>query len=167
MTAPILRELAHHEYLRERLAADFPEVDEETLRDTLEGLTDLDEMLAAVTASYLDDRALVAALKLRLAEMQARLGRLDATADNKRRLIARVMERAELPKLTRPEFTLSWRRGAPALVVEDESRIPEDYWKPQPPRLDRQGLLAELRSGCRVAGVALSNGAASISVRTK
>lgn len=47
------RELTHHQYLRERLAADFPDVDEECLHDTLEGLTNLTDMLAEVLRSAL------------------------------------------------------------------------------------------------------------------
>lgn len=47
-TSPLLAELSLHEYVRAQLAAQFPEADEETLADTLEGLTDLREMLARV-----------------------------------------------------------------------------------------------------------------------
>ena len=36
MKANLYRELAHHQYLRERLVEDFPDADEECLRDTLE-----------------------------------------------------------------------------------------------------------------------------------
>ena len=54
MVDPLTHELAHHQYLRERLQADFPDADEETLRDTLEGLTNLTEMLSAVVRSQLD-----------------------------------------------------------------------------------------------------------------
>ena len=38
MEQPISRELTHHQYLRSRLEEEFPDVDEETLMDTLEGL---------------------------------------------------------------------------------------------------------------------------------
>ncbi len=48
LTHQIPRELARHEILLERLAASFPDADEETLRDTLEGLSNLPEMIAAV-----------------------------------------------------------------------------------------------------------------------
>ena len=39
MSQPVLHELTHHRYLRERLEAAFPDADEETLMDTLEGMT--------------------------------------------------------------------------------------------------------------------------------
>ena len=167
MNAPILHELLIHELLRERLQAEFPEADEETLLDTLEGLTSLPERLAALTRSYLEDQSLGQALRLRLDDMRQRLQRLEHTAEVKRKLLSTVMERAQLKRLTEPEFTLSLRQTPPALVVQDESVIPELYWKPQPAKLDRQALLAELKSGVEVPGVSLGDGGVTVSVRTK
>lgn len=167
MTAPILRELAHHEYLREQLVAAFPDADEETLKDTLEGLTDLNEMVAALTRSYLEDRCLASGLRIRLGEMQERVRRFDHAGETKRQILAKVMCRADLAKTIEPDFTLSLRQGQPGLVVENEDRIPDEYWKQQLLKLDRQGLLAALKTGQRVPGVVLTNGAPSITVRTK
>ncbi len=48
MEQPLVRELAHHQYLRSRLEEEFPDADEETLVDTLEGLSNLPDMLAEV-----------------------------------------------------------------------------------------------------------------------
>ena len=74
MSNPLLHELAHHQYLPEQLAAQFPDTDEETLLDTLEGITDLNEMIASVVRSRLDDLALHAALRARMSNMQERAG---------------------------------------------------------------------------------------------
>ncbi len=167
MNAPIMRELAHHEFLRQRLAAEFPDADEETLADTLEGLTDLVEMIGAVTRSYLDDRAMASGLRGRIEEMQTRLRRFDHAADSKRRVLATVMERAELPRLKEPDFTLSLRRAGPSLSIQDEARIPPAHWTPQPDKLDRRGLLEHLKAGHEVPGASLSEGAPSLTVRTK
>ena len=41
--------------LKERLIASFPTADEDTLFDTLEGITDLHEMIAAIIRSALVD----------------------------------------------------------------------------------------------------------------
>ena len=53
---------------------DFPTVDEETVTDTLEGITDLHEMIAAVIRSALVDEALQLGLRTRLEDMRAALG---------------------------------------------------------------------------------------------
>ncbi len=167
MTHRIEVEAAHHQYLREKLAAEFPDADEETLRDTVAGLTNLPEMLAAVVRSHLDDRSLVTALRARIADMHERLSRFEARADKKRELLTSVMERADLRKVTEADFTVSLRRVPPPLVVIDEQAIPENYWIPQPARLDRQGLIAALRGGRDVHGAILGNAALSLAVRTK
>ncbi len=167
MNYPILNELTHHQYLRERLVADFPDADEECLRDTLEGLTNLTDMLAEVLRSALEDQAFVTALRGRVGDMQDRCGRIDARAHKKRDLVCSVMERADVRKLTEPDLTVSLRPSRAPLVVTDEEIIPAGYWKAQAPKLDRQGLLAALSAGRDVPGALLGNAPMTISVRTK
>jgi len=165
---PQLRQsLTEYQYLRERLAADFPEADETTLRDTLEGLSTLPELLAGVVRSYLEDLALAAALGLRLGDMQERLARIEERAEKKRALVTTVMERAGLRRLAEPDFTASLRNVRPGVVVLDEAVIPAEYWVPQPAKLDRQGLALALRGGKTVPGAALGSAQTTISVKTK
>ncbi len=66
-------ELIRYRGTKERLLAAWPEIDCETLRDTLEGITDLHEMIAAVIRSALVDEALQAGLRLRVEDMKERL----------------------------------------------------------------------------------------------
>jgi hypothetical protein len=141
MQPNLVRSLAEHAYLREHLLAAYREaIDEETLRDTLEGISDLPEALAAVVRSYLDDLMMAAALGMRIEDMQARLSRIEARVEKKQLTIVAVMEKADLKKLEQPEFTASLRAIAPGLVVADEALIPPDYWRPQPAKLDKRGL---------------------------
>ena len=70
-------EIGRHQHLRDRLLAEIPELDAETLADTLEGLTDLREMLAELVRSALEDEALAAGLSTRLSDMKARLERFE------------------------------------------------------------------------------------------
>ena len=94
MEITISRELTHHQYLRARLEEEFPDADEETLVDTLEGLSNLPDMLAEVCRSMLDDQAMVSALRGRIGDMQERCGRIEARARKKRELVCSVLERA-------------------------------------------------------------------------
>jgi len=167
MTSNLLHNLAEYQYLRERLQAEFPEADERTLCDTLEGLSSLPEALAAVVRSYLDDIDLAAALGMRISDMQERLSHFEQRVDKKRELVTSVMERANIKKLAEPDFTASLRAVPPSVVVVDEAQIPQDYWKPQAPRFDRQGISAALKGGSAIPGAALSNPQMTISVRTK
>lgn len=167
MTPKLLHRLAEYQYFHDRLGADFPEADDQALSDTLEGLSSLPEALAAVIRTYLDDLSMAAALGIRIGDMQERLGRIEERADKKRALVTSVMERADIKKLTEPDFTASLRAVPPSLVVIDEARVPQGYWRPQPPKLDRQGLTAALKGGAVIAGVVLGNSQITLTVRTK
>ena len=142
-------------------------IDEETLLDTLEGITSLHELIAEVVRSRQDDLAFIAAVRARISDLQERLTRLDQRAEKKKEIVSSVLDRAGIKKITEADFTLSLRSTSPPLVVIEEKQIPDAYWKPQPPKLDRQGLLSALRAGQLVAGVVLGNGGVTISVRTK
>jgi hypothetical protein len=48
-----------------------------------------------------------------------------------------------------------------------EQAIPENYWLPQPPKLDRQAILGELKRGMEVSGAEMSNPKPVLTVRTK
>ena len=160
-------ELSKYRFARDRLLGAFPLIDEETLRDTLEGITDLHEMIAAVIRSALVDEALHSGLRSRLDDMKERLSRLEVRASKKRELALHAMSEVGLTKLEQPDFTASTRAGSPALIVVSEQTIPEAYWLPQPPKLDRQGLLGELKRGAAIPGAELSNPKPVLMVRTK
>jgi hypothetical protein len=156
-----------YQELKCRLQADFPVLDEETLADTLEGITDLHEMIAAVIRSALVDESLHSGLRSRVDDMKERLSRLELRASKKRELALEAMTEAGLSKLEQPDFTASARAGSPALMVIAEERIPEAYWRPQPPKLDRQSILSELKRGLEIPGAEMSNPKPVLNVRTK
>ncbi len=163
----VKQELTHHRYLRERLEAAFPEADEETLRDTLEGMTSLTDSLAELLRSSQEDQSFASALRSRMTDMQERYSRFEERARKKRELVCTVMEEAELKKLTEPDFTVSLRPARAPLMIIDEAAIPGDYWKPQPAQLDRMGLISALSNGRDIPGAVLGNPPMTIAVRTK
>jgi Siphovirus Gp157 len=166
-TLAINNEIHRYDAYRDGLLKQFPTLDDDTLADTLEGITDLHEMIAAVIRSALVDEALQAGLRFRLDDMKERLSRLDLRASKKRELALHAMSEVGLSKLEQPDFTASTRAGSPALLVISEQTIPEAYWLPQPPKLDRQGLLGELKRGAAIPGAELSNPKPVLMVRTK
>jgi len=143
---------ATYRAIRERIKAQDPQIDEYTLADTVEGLTDLHEILAAVVRAALADEAMATGLKCRLADMQDRLTRLQDRAAKRRQIAKDVMVELDLKKLTAPDFTVSIRPGLPALVVLNEDAVPKTYWEPGEPRLRRQILASDLKGGAEVEG---------------
>jgi hypothetical protein len=153
--------------LRDRIKSEDPNIDEQTLADTVEGLTDLHEIVAAIVRSALADEALAAGLKCRIGDMQARLDRLQDRASKRRHIAKDVMVELDLKKITAPDFSVSIRPGLPSLQVLNENVVPSIYWQPGEPRLRRQILLNELKEGQEIEGVALSNPEHVVSVRTR
>jgi hypothetical protein len=160
-------EISRYQLLKQRFLQEYPNIDEDCLADTLEGITDLHAMIAVVIRSALVDEALHSGLRSRLNDMKERLSRLELRASKKRELALHAMSEMGLTKLEQPDFTASTRAGSPALIVVSEQTIPETYWLPQPPKLDRQTILGELKRGFEFPGAELSNPKPILMVRTK
>lgn len=153
--------------IRDRIRDAQPEIDEQTLADTVDGLTDLHEIVAAIVRAALADEALATGLKGRIGEMEDRLHRLQECAAKRRQIAKDVMIELDIKKIAAPDFTVSVRPGMPSLLVLDEAAVPSIYWQPSAPRLNRQGLLSELKQGAEIEGVSLSNPEPVLSVRTR
>ena len=168
MNGQYLQQLVdRHKALALAIAREFPEADEETLLDTIEGASDLPPLLAAILRSRLEDLGLAEALRQRLETMRARLERIESRAEQKRVLVATAMQEAGLKKLVEPEFTASLRPGPSKLIVIDETLIPGEFWRPQPARLDRQFLMATVKAGRSIPGAELANSELILSVRSR
>lgn len=158
---------AQYQAIKLRVSEAHPDLDEQTLADTVEGLTNLHDIVAAIIRAAATDEALGEGLKSRIAEMQQRLTRFEDRAATRRRIARDVMIEADIKRITAPDFTISIRAGTPSVVVTDESTIPPKYWEPRDPQLNRQLLTADLKSGETVNGATLNNPEPVLSVRTK
>ncbi|MGE0064040.1 MAG: siphovirus Gp157 family protein [Xanthobacteraceae bacterium] len=153
--------------IRECIKREDPAIDEQTLADTVEGLTDLHEIIIAIMRSALEDESRVAALKCRIIDMRARLVRFQERASKRRQIARDVMVELDLKNILAPDFTISLRPGTPALVVVDENVIPRNYWISGEPQLNRQKLANELKEGAEIDGVMLSNPTPVLSARVR
>jgi len=160
-------EVQRYLYLREKLIEAFPRIDDETLHDTLEGITTLEDLIAETIRSALIDASFCKGLDQRLGDLKERASRLEQRAAKKRQWALEAMSEAGLKKLEQGDFTASVRSGVPGLIVEAESEIPHEYWLPQPPRLAKASVLKALKQGDEVPGAHLSNAQPTLSVRTK
>ena len=167
MVLPLDFARARHAALRERIQRDDPLLDEQTLADTLEGISDLHDAIAAIVRAALTDEALVYGLKDRIKEMQERLERLGIRASTRRQIARDAMVENDIPTINAADLTVSIRKGQPRLLIIDEAVIPASYWEPGDPKLNRQALMADLKDGGIVTGAYLSNAEPVLSVRSR
>ena len=168
MNTEILQtEVAYYRHLQDELKKSYSQIDDETVADTLEGISDFPQLLEEVVRSGLEDESLIAALKERADAMGARLSRLKERFQKKRQLVAWALGAAGMPRLKACDFVVSLCEGATRLSVEDEQAIPSEYLVPQPPKLDRAGVTAALKRGENLSGARLVQGEPYITVSTR
>ena len=160
-------EAARYDALKRDLIETHEDLDEATLADTLEGLSELDAIIAAALRSALDDEALAAALRERIETQKSRLERIRNRARVKREACARVMARTGLRTVAADDITVTLRPPAQRLDVRDEQAIPEAFWRTPDPVLDRRSLTDVLKGGLEVDGAVLVEADPVVMVRVK
>lgn len=99
--------------------------DDECLTDTLDGLTDLNEIIIRAAREAKDAEAMAEAMKSIIAENSERCQRFKTKAAKIRHAIAFAMQDAGLPKITAPDLTISQRAGRIAPKIIDADALPE------------------------------------------
>ena len=153
--------------IKEWLRAEDPEIDERTLADTVDGLSDLTEILAEIVrAARKDETEAEVVLKGMIADMTERRARFNDRAERRRNMVRDAMERVGMKSLVMPDFTASVRKAPPHVVIIDEALIPATFWE-QRPHLRKRELGNDLKDGAQVDGAVLSNAGTTLSVRTR
>lgn len=148
--------------LRDELLRRFPQLaeDEQALHDTLDGLSNLDEQIAAVVESIEEDEALIAGLGSRMAHLTERADRLTFRVEQKKAVILYALMESGTAKLQLPTVTLSQVNNPPSVVIPDEEKVPDEYRvfpDPPSPRVDKKSILADLKAGKDLQFAMLSN----------
>lgn len=154
--------------MKAELLAAYPDLsdDNQALLDTLDGLTDLSEVIAVFVRSADDDLALAAGCGDRIDELGTRKSRFLARAETKRRLIQAALERAGLKKVEHPEFTAFTRASAPTVIITHEDAITADYLTQKVVTgINKNKIKSDLLDGKQVPGARLSNGGTTLTIR--
>jgi hypothetical protein len=141
----------------------FHDESEESLADTIEGLTELDAAILTVLRAGLEREAMGKALGEMIDGMVARKRRIDDGAKMIRLAALQAMQEAGLPKLAAPDMSVSIGRGKPKVIVTAPEQVPDAYW-----RISREPNKAEIGKalgvGTDVPGAVLGNPQAFLSI---
>lgn len=145
------------------LAAQIADMDvsTEAMTEALDDLRyPLEEKASKVAMIARNMEATAAAIKAAEADMAARRRALEARAAHLRDYLLVNMTRAGISKIDSPYFALSVRDNPPAVVIDFESYIPEEYMRqPEtpPPVPDKKAIAAAIKAGREVPGAHLAS----------
>ena len=155
--------------MKERLMEEFGlHNGEETLHDTLEGATDLHDLIARAAREARHEEAMAEAIKAIINEAYERKQRRQAKADRLRAAIAWAMQDAELKKIDACDMTISQRMGHPKVVYKDEdpSRWPDEMCITKR-ELNKTKIKAALMEGASLPSAHLGNAMPVLTIRAK
>jgi hypothetical protein len=158
------------DYRRQRasLLDAYPDLAEDfvALTDTLEGLSDLKDVVSRFIRDAREDEARAKALAGIIEEMTERKRRLADRAAKREAIAMNLMVAVELPRVVEPDFTASVGWSRRAVVVTDEAALPDAYVRvTRAP--DKTAIGKALTEGNEVPGATLGNGHRVLTVRTK
>ncbi|MCF1585202.1 siphovirus Gp157 family protein [Tetragenococcus koreensis] len=132
------------------------QLDPKTLKDTLDGINDAIDFKAENTAKVIKE--LEGNINTLTAEIQRLNERKTALNNNVRYLkeyLQNEMEKVGKTKIKGELFNVGIQNNPPSVRVEDERKIPRDYFTPQEPKLDKTKLKDELKRGKEIEGAEL------------
>jgi hypothetical protein len=144
------------------------DADEQLKLSTLEGETELCEIVSLLLASNEDDEGVIEALKAQIQARRDRIARMESRVDSRKKAIVSLMDTAMITKLPLPEATLSLRTlpGGPKVV--DVDALPSAFVTEEVVRKPNTDAIDEaFERGETIPGVVGTNGGASLTVRRK
>lgn len=160
--------------LRERLKSEYGLSDgEEVLEDTLEGQTDLPELLAMMVRDAVQAEDYAEATERRIKVLSERVSMLKNRAVKFRNATAWGLSEAGWPRIPRdalPDMgAVTLSVGKAPLVIDNEAEIPNYYRQPKPTEyaIDRKGLRGWLEEGGVCAGARLGNAQPVLTIRSR
>lgn len=144
------------QYLQDVAKLQDLDLDEQTIADTLEGLSGDLEVKATNVAMFVRNlESLADQIKQAEAQMAARRKAIESRADRVREYLLLNMQRTGVTKIESPYFTLAVRSNPPKVIIDDPEMIPDEYWRQPPvplPEVDKKAIGAAIKAGSTVAG---------------
>lgn len=147
------------EYREAAAVLDDLDLDDQTVADTLEGMTGAIEVKAVNVACVARNlEATAGAIREAEAQMSARRKAIERRAEHLRAYLLHAMQATGIQKIEAPQFRLSVRANPQFADVFEPAQVPEAYMRhppPPSPTPDKIAIKAALKSGVDVPGCRL------------
>ena len=138
------------------------DLDEQTIADTLEGMSGALEVKVQNVVMYARNlEATATAIKEAETTMAARRKAIEHRAAGLRRYALSAMQVAGVQSIECPYFKLSVRKSPPSVEVFDAAQIPAQFMRtpePPPPAPDKKAITEAIKDGQEVPGARLVSG---------
>lgn len=155
MTNTALYVLADEYVAAAQTLADL-EMDDQTVHDTLEGISGALEAKASHVAMFARNlETLAISIQEAERQMAARRKAIENRANRIREYLKMNMQRTGIHRIESPYFTIAIRENPGAVVIDAESQIPEEFMRvptPPPPAPDKKAIAAAIKIGKEVPG---------------
>lgn len=149
-------------YLADLKRLEDMDLDEQTMLDTLEGLSGELEVKATNVAAFCRNlEASAEAIKNAEAQMAARRKAIENRANRIKQYLKENMERTGILKIESPHFSMAIKKNPPSVVVDPSQVIPAEFYNQPPPPapvLDKKRVAEALKAGKEVPGCKLEQG---------
>jgi len=140
--------------------------DDDAFWDTLDGETDVLDLMDRCLASMQEDEALVGAIKAQIDDLRKRHDRIARRADAWRRSLGVILASAGMKKAERPRGTVNVRPGNLSVRILNEDEVPSQLMREKISRApDKAAIKSQIEAGEDVPGCTLERGSDIVSVR--
>lgn len=170
LTSPLATQARIVAELRERLKAEHGLEDgDEALEDTLEGATELPEMLGHLARSIRWNEHQAKAMAEIIRENQSRKAAYESRAERARNTLSWAMQESGMKKIpadVAPDLTVSVREGNPELIIPEDDKVPTAYCRVKYSP-NREVIREVLERGDRLDWAYLGNSKPVLTIRSK
>lgn len=145
------------------------EIDEQFKLSTLEGETQLMELVSELLSGNEDDEGMIAQVECQIDTRKERIARFERRVEARKSAVISLMDCARITKLPLPEATVSLRTLSPRPKVIDADQLPDEFVTIAIVRKPNTDAIKEAFEAGKPLppGVVITNGGASLSVRRK
>lgn len=135
--------------------------------DTLEGVGgEIQSKAEAIAIIALNMGSDVAAIDAEIDRLSARKRAITNRQNDLKDYLRENMERTGITKISCPLFSITCAKGREVVVIENETKIPDEYMRVKTDIApDKTALAKALKEGVEIPGVALERGKSSIRIK--
>lgn len=143
-------------YLNLLELAESDDISEEAFKDTLESMEyDLEEGVNEYTKIIKQLQAEQEIINLETERLRKKSKALDMKVNFLKVNLQQTLNLAGVKRVNTPLFKVYIQKNPPSVTIENGVKIPEQYYIPQDPKLDKEKLKEDIKKGIDIADVSL------------